>query len=83
MESRMESRMESEMKTIELTLLYFRPSGKYYTEGQYKTSSNYWDAVEEVRLLIKERQLPGLIPNCGQFHVLIEGPYEPRLIPIK
>ena len=71
------------MYTVKLT--YFRKSGKYYSEGEYKSSKEFlfdiWDEVSDFRL---DGKLPGLIAGAKEYVILVnvpDHPYDhPRLI---
>lgn len=48
------------MTKVKLT--YFKPSGKYYSEGEYNSAYTYaFDIYQEVRQLNKIANLPGLV----------------------
>lgn len=65
----------------------FKITGKWHHEFTYKTKLTlYHEIVEEVRDMRDEaRQLPGLVADAVQFHLLvrIKGNCVPRLIPYK
>jgi len=71
---------EEDTTVTKLKLTYFRTTGKYYTDSEYKTDSNVWNARAEVRNMMKEGRLPGLIPGKHEFHVLVEDKYGRYLI---
>lgn len=73
---------ETKHETIKYTLIYFKPNGTYYSEGEYTTQGNYWKGIDEIKNLIEERKLPGLMHPNSRYHVLIESVYAPELIPI-
>jgi len=53
------------MWTIKLT--YFKPSGKYYSEGEYKTdNAHVFQVIDEVKRMHTAGNLPGLGQGCGQ-----------------
>lgn len=64
---------------VELT--YFKPSGKYYTEGSFDVTddtdlSDIWDEVRQMR---KDSELPDLSLGSAQdFHVLVNVPQHPH-----
>lgn len=71
--------MATESFTVELT--YFKPSGKYYSEGIYETQKEYmFQIFNEVRLMQKACRLPGLIDGRG-FIVLVDSPNHPDAYP--
>lgn len=50
------------MRKVMLT--YFKPSGKYYTDGDYTTDLKFeWDIFSEVRNF-KTGEFPGMSDNC-------------------
>lgn len=57
-----------------VVLTYFKPSGKYYSEGTYVTKqSTEADVNQEVRTLLQEGTLPDLAPGCGKdFTILVD-----------
>jgi len=74
------------MHEVELT--YFKQSGKYYTSDSYiSEKSSLLDIWEEVREMIRNKNLPGLIEGADEFIVLINVPYHthnyPHLFNIK
>ena len=62
------------MLKIELT--YFKPSGKFYTNGEFLTDfCSFHTIVDMVEGMQKSGLLPGLMKDCGkQYHILIETP---------
>jgi len=64
------------MYKVELT--YFRPSGKYYSEGHFETTEtdlyNIWNTVE---ILSESKTLPGLTLDHSEYIVLVEVPDHP------
>jgi hypothetical protein len=51
-----------------ITLIYFKPSGEYYSEGSYETSqTTFYDVCEEVREMVRTRQCPDLVDGHTQF----------------
>jgi hypothetical protein len=74
------------MHEVELT--YFKQSGKSYTSDSYiSEKSSLLDIWEEVREMIRNKNLPGLIEGADEFIVLINVPYHthnyPHLFNIK
>lgn len=76
-------------------LCYFKPSGKYYSEGEYETAITAVDLVHpdgahappihlifsEVHELKTKQMLPGLIEGHSDFAVLIDVPDHPHRHP--
>lgn len=60
-------------------LIYFKRTGKYYSEGEYISHKRYlfeiWDEVEE---MFKQGQRPGLVDGANEFYVLVEVPGHPQ-----
>lgn len=53
-------------------LTYFKPSGKYYSEGTYKSEATHLaQACEEVRSMMQQQTLPDLIKGHSPFNVLV------------
>lgn len=66
-----------ELKT-HVKLIYFKESGKYYSEGEYQTEqTQFYQLVDEVRQMKRNGKLPGLVDGAREFSVLIEA--EPPL----
>lgn len=67
------------MTTVKLT--YFKPSGKFYADGEYETTANHLAMVcDEVREKMRAQTLPGLIKGHSAFDVLVEFDEMPALI---
>lgn len=64
--------------TVKLT--YYKPSGKYYSEGEYVTSaSRLLDVWNEVEKMINSSTLPGLATGGhGYFIVQVDVPECPQ-----
>lgn len=51
----------------QINLTYFKPSGKYYTCGDYYSQKlQHFQVIEEIKVMQKKGRLPGLYPNCGK-----------------
>lgn len=62
---------------VELT--YFKPSGKYYTDGEYRsTKADLDDIWDEVRGFEAERKLPGLVKGAHGYLILVNVPGHPH-----
>lgn len=66
-------------------LIYFKPSGKYYTSGEYMTEHTLlYDVVSEIKEMKRNGHLPGLVTGATEFIVLIptQEPWGvPHIIP--
>lgn len=58
---------------MQVKLIYFKRTGKYYAEGGY-TSRKEWpsDVYKEVRKMAEDNSLPGLIKGHSDFIVLVQ-----------
>lgn len=55
-----------------VTLTYFKPSGKYYCDGEYESILEFdFEIYEEVRVLKYHRNLPGLQSGNWEGGILI------------
>lgn len=51
---------------------YFKPNGTWYATYEYQSTDNIvWHAISELRMLHKERKMPGLLDGHSNFHTLI------------
>jgi len=58
-------------------LQYFKPSGKYYDSAEFHVPAHtpIWRIFEMVKLMDRERRLPGLVSGGGgRYHVLVNVP---------
>ena len=66
------------MTKLRVNLTYFRPRGKYYTEGSYETEHKPITSIfQEVEDMMKEGHRPGLVscpPGENSYLVLVEVP---------
>jgi len=69
---------------VRIELQYFKPSGKYYSSGYLKTDKTAWfEVIDEVKDLTRQRELPGLTPGHSEFIVHMDHPdFYPAVIPI-
>lgn len=68
------------MKNTHVTLVYFKPSGKYYSEGEMMIAYEddkpvpFYRCIEIVKETLKRGERPGLV-DCpwehNEFHVLL------------
>lgn len=57
---------------MRVKLTYFKNSGKYYSEGFYKTSKEeLFEIWDEVRSMLSDGIRPGLCDGHSEFHVLV------------
>lgn len=57
----------------EVKLTYFKFTGKYYSEGSFETETEYdWDIYRQVREMLEQKKLPGLIEGVNDHFVLVE-----------
>jgi hypothetical protein len=48
-----------------IKLTYFKSSGKYYSEGEYRTVKTYFhEIIHEVRTMLATGNNPGLVDNA-------------------
>lgn len=63
-------------------LIYFKSSGRYYSEGSYMTNKeNLGEIWEEVRGMQRTKNLPGLMAGHSEFHVSVDVPDHPHRHP--
>ena len=62
--------------TQKVTFQYFKPSGKYYAEGEMVVddSQPMFRIFEMAHNLVNRRRCPGLIDNHSQFYAVVEAP---------
>lgn len=64
-------------------LEYFKPSGKWYSDGVYTSNAQQiYEIIDEVREMINNNHLPGLIPGHSDFSVYIDIPDHPHRHPV-
>lgn len=62
-------------------LTYFKPNGKYYGEGEYKScniSDHMYGIWAEVESMAEDKRLPGLKKGHSKFIVLVDVPDHPH-----
>ncbi len=65
------------MCTVKLT--YFKPSGKYYSDGEYESNKeDLWEIWNEVEQKRESGHLPGLIEGHSPFIVSVDVPDHPH-----
>ena len=65
----------------EITLEYFKESGKYYTEGVYSTDLEHvFEIVEEVKILREQNMLPGI--GCWEGYIYLNNEQVPNGYPV-
>ena len=67
---------------MKVLLDYFKPSGKWYGEGEFETQPKelyeIWDQVKE---MLSRRELPGLIKGHSKFITSVDVPDHPHRHP--
>jgi len=64
---------------MKVCLTYFKDTGKYYSEGEYKTNQEHlFEIWEEVMEKSKQKVLPGLIKGHSSFYILVDVPEHPH-----
>ena len=67
---------------MKVILQYFKPSGKWYSEGEYESSQTdlwmIWAEVEEFQVRGK---LPGLVNGAREFIISVDVPEHPHRHP--
>ncbi len=60
-------------------LTYFKPTGKYYSQGELEVGDFYalWLIWDDVRELRNKRALPGLIQGHDDYIVSVDVPDHP------
>lgn len=60
---------------MEVRLVYFKQSGKYYSRDKYKTNqTELYDIWAEIELLQLQGRLPGLVDGTREFIILVDVP---------
>lgn len=72
---------------MKVLLTYFKPSGTYYSDGEYESEQRFpWDVHREVRDMRQRGKLPGLTDGSREWHISVDCPeYKhniPHLIPL-
>ena len=66
---------------MRVDLVYFKESGKYYSEGDYESKHEHlFEIIPEVREMFKQGIRPGLYYGHDGFHVLITVKLLPHLL---
>ncbi|HEX9987061.1 MAG TPA: hypothetical protein VGE45_01080 [Chloroflexia bacterium] len=67
---------------MEVELIYFKSSGKYYSEGQYETNREHmFQIFDEVKEMRDQGKLPGLRDGSRGYHILVTVPEHPQEYP--
>ena len=62
-------------------LMYFKQSGKYYSNGEYETEKTMWhEMIDEIKQLKVDGKLPDLVDGAREFIIFVEG-VEPWGVP--
>lgn len=58
-------------------LTYFKPSGKYYSQGEYQSDEDHaFNVFDEVKTMQREGKLPGLVEGGGKHFFIHLDPVE-------
>ena len=64
---------------MKVNLIYFKQSGKYYSEGSYETNrKELYEIWYDVSLLMQDKELPGLMQGHSNFIVSVDVPEHPN-----
>lgn len=64
---------------MKVNLVYFKQSGKYYSEGSYETNrKELYEIWYDVSLLMQDKELPGLTQGHSNFIVSVDVPEHPN-----
>lgn len=67
------------MPEYKVELTYFKPSGKYYSTGEYtSTKDHLFQILEEVEAMFAEHKRPGLVDGPQSFITLVNVPGHPH-----
>lgn len=62
-----------------VNITYFKSSGKYYAEGEYRSEKdNLSDIFKECREMLKSGNRPGLVDGPCEFYAVVESPEHPH-----
>ncbi len=60
---------------MKVRIIYYKQTGKYYSEGFYETKKEHmFEVFDEVRLMLVSGKRPGLVDGFDQFHVVVDCP---------
>jgi len=60
---------------MKVNLTYYKPSGKYYSEGSYETNQKHlFEIWDEVRAMGRLGQLPGITTDRNYFTISVDVP---------
>ena len=68
---------------LKVKLTYFKPSGKYYSEGEFEVKETFhmYQIIEMVQGMVDQKKLPGLSKGAFRYIVLVEAPDHPEGYP--
>jgi len=71
-----DNQQPSDRKLLTVKLTYFRPRGKYYSEGEFTVEATQplykiWETIDR---MIKENSLPGLVKGHSPYIVHVNVP---------
>ena len=60
---------------MKVILIYFKKTGKYYSEGEYYTKNkSLFEIWQEVREMKNNKKLPGLVEGANEFIISVDVP---------
>ena len=66
-----------------MKVIYFKESGKYYSEGTYHVPvMSYYETIEYIKDQLRNNNWPGLKGWCDGFSILIMGTGHPNGYPV-
>jgi hypothetical protein len=67
---------------FDVKLTYFKASGKYYSEGTYKTNKLIiYEIFDEAKDMLSKGIRPGLVDGHNEFYVIVEIQNHPLAYP--
>ena len=64
---------------MKVKLTYFKPSGKFYSDGGYETQEKgLWEIWNEVESMLVRGYLPDMVVGAREFILLVEVPEHPH-----
>jgi len=64
---------------FKVEIMYFKQSGKYYTDGSYQTDKlHMFEIFEEVEELFRHKRRPGLVHGENEFYAVVSVPNHPH-----
>lgn len=70
------------MMGYKITVTYFKPSGKYYSTGEYITQkSHMYEVFDEFRAMLQRGERPGLVDGHSGFTAILNCDEHPMGYP--